>query len=141
MDRKTARKLYRSGEEATIARLIEYDNRIKELEKLVRYLYNELERMKRKGKSSKNNSRNSSKPPSSDGPEVRRPSRAQRKRKPGGQPGHKGHKRKLLPHTAAIPSGANAVVSPVRSFRDGFGKASSVPGFTPCCPIWRPRIG
>jgi len=47
----------------------------------------------------KRNSRNSSKPPSSDGPDVppkpRKPSKSKRKR--GGQPGHEGTTRKLVP--------------------------------------------
>ena len=43
------------------------------------------------------NSTNSSKPPSSDPPGVVRPTSKPTGRKPGGQPGHKGHKRELLP--------------------------------------------
>jgi transposase len=44
------------------------------------------------------NSHNSSRPPSSDGPEVARPERKPKSsRRPGGQPGHEGHKRELLP--------------------------------------------
>lgn len=44
------------------------------------------------------NSRNSSKPPSSDPPNVKKPPpKAKGKRKRGGQPGHKGHGRKLKP--------------------------------------------
>ncbi len=43
------------------------------------------------------NSRNSNKPPSSDGPGVKRERKEPTGRKPGGQPGHKGHRRELLP--------------------------------------------
>ena len=42
-------------------------------------------------------SRNSNKPPSSDGPGVKRERKEPTGRKPGGQPGHKGHRRELLP--------------------------------------------
>jgi len=41
-------------------------------------------------------SRNSSKPPSSDPPNVMRPSKPPSGRKPGGQPGHKRHQRELV---------------------------------------------
>ncbi len=43
------------------------------------------------------NSRNSSRPPSSDGPGSERPSRPEGKRGRGGQPGHPGHARSLIP--------------------------------------------
>lgn len=43
------------------------------------------------------NSTNSSKPPSTDPPSVERPKTAPSGRKPGGQPGHKGHRRELIP--------------------------------------------
>ena len=43
------------------------------------------------------NSTNSSKPPSSDGPEKGQRTQAPSGRKPGGQPGHKGHSRELVP--------------------------------------------
>jgi transposase len=43
------------------------------------------------------NSTNSSKPPSSDGPGVQRPAHKPTGRKRGGQPGHKGHERCLVP--------------------------------------------
>jgi transposase len=43
------------------------------------------------------NSTNSSKPPSTDPPGVERPKGSSSGRKPGGQPGHKGHRRELIP--------------------------------------------
>jgi len=43
------------------------------------------------------NSANSSKPPSSDPPDMPKPKRKRSKRRPGGQPGHKGKNRKLIP--------------------------------------------
>ena len=47
------------------------------------------------------NSQNSSRPPSTDAPEVSRPApRPPSGRKPGGQPGHEGHQRLLLPADA-----------------------------------------
>jgi transposase len=45
----------------------------------------------------KRNSTNSSKPPSSDPPSVARQPQSPTGKKRGGQPGHEGHKRKLLP--------------------------------------------
>src|SRR3989454_953861 len=42
-------------------------------------------------------SRNSSRPPSSDPPQLQRPSRPRGQRRRGGQPGHPGHTRTLLP--------------------------------------------
>src|SRR4029450_4084802 len=43
------------------------------------------------------NSRNSSRPPSSDPPQSPRPRRPRGQRRRGGQPGHPGHTRTLLP--------------------------------------------
>ena len=50
------------------------------------------------------NSTNSSKPPSSDGPQVKRPpARGRSGKKQGGQPGHKKHERAILPPTDVVP--------------------------------------
>lgn len=63
------------------------------------------------------NSQNSSRPPSSDSPAVIRPAkRARSGRKPGGQPGHEGHQRLLLP-TAEVD--AIVPVKPRRCRRCG----------------------
>jgi transposase len=43
------------------------------------------------------NSQNSSRPPSADPPTVVRARRPASKRSPGGQPGHEGHQRTMLP--------------------------------------------
>ena len=70
------------------------DARIAELEAQLRRA---LERISELEVKLAQNSSNSSKPPSSDPPgAVRRPLKPTG-RKPGGQPGHKGHKRELLP--------------------------------------------
>jgi len=62
--------------------------RVEELEQRVRELEAQL----------KQNSSNSSRPPSSDPPQApRRPSKEPTGRKPGGQPGHPGHARTRLP--------------------------------------------
>ena len=71
------------------------------------------------------NSQNSSRPPSSDAPAGRRPeTRAPSGRKPGGQPGHEGHQRLLLPEEAVdtiVP------VKPRRCRRCGTGLHGSDP--------------
>ncbi len=85
--------------DALLDRLDKAEQRIAELEQLVtekdkriKELESELERVRK-------NSRNSSKPPSSDGPEVAKPGEkpARRKRKRGGQKGHKPHLRSSFP--------------------------------------------
>jgi transposase len=85
MDKPEAEKLYDSGKEPTVARLLEQDNQIEALKKKIASL--------------SQNSSNSSKPPSSDGPGVKRyPEKPKPKgRKAGGQKGHKGKKREILP--------------------------------------------
>jgi transposase len=65
---------------AALARIEQQDARIAELEARLR-----------------STSRNSSKPPSSDPPDAPPRKSEPTGRKPGGQPGHKGHKRELLP--------------------------------------------
>jgi transposase len=65
-----------------------YEQRIAKLEADVRELTARLNQ----------NSQNSSKPPSSDGPHVKRkPPKPASGRKPGGQPGHPPHQRALMP--------------------------------------------
>src|SRR5215813_13549609 len=77
------------------------------------------------------NSQNSSKPPSSDGPHVKRkPPTEPSGRKPGGQPGHPGHRRALVPLeevdevVACLPSncrrcGLRPVVQQARAYVQG----------------------
>jgi hypothetical protein len=86
VDRRAAEKLYDSGKEPTVAKLLEYDA---ENEKLIRKIA-QLEK----------DSTNSSKPPSSDKPQDKNQqpkTENKKKRKPGGQPGHKGSSRQLIP--------------------------------------------
>lgn len=90
MDRREAEILYESGEEAVVAKLLEMAACIAALEERIRDL-------EKKIASLMSNSTNSSKPPSSDGPQVQRPKKPKSSRSPGGQKGHKGHARELLP--------------------------------------------
>ncbi len=78
------------------------DQRIGELEHLLRAALTRIETLEVEVKDLRSrlnqNSNNSSKPPSSDGPGVNRePKKAPTGRKPGGQPGHEKHERELLP--------------------------------------------
>jgi hypothetical protein len=83
VDRREAETLYDRGKEPTVARLLEMDQEIQALNDTLA--------------SSKKNSTNSSKPPSSDGPEVCREKSTPTGRKPGAQDGHEGKHRELLP--------------------------------------------
>jgi len=84
MDRADAEEICDAGREVIIATLNQQCERIKKLEKLVASL--------------RKNSTNSSKPPSSDGPEVQKKNKKPKgRKKQGGQPGHKGKNRELLP--------------------------------------------
>jgi transposase len=89
VDRRAAEKLYDSGKEPTVAKLLEYDADNKQLKSRIAQL--------------EKNSTNSSKPPSSDNPQDKNTkpksenSDNQKNRKPGGQPGHKGSNRELIP--------------------------------------------
>lgn len=88
MDRTEAERIYEQGREAVIEALMTMAARIAELEARIA----RLEQMLAK------NSSNSDKPPSTDGPFVQK----KRKKIPGlrrqgGQPGHQGKNRELLP--------------------------------------------
>ena len=86
MTREEAIAIAHSDPEIIVEVLLQLSARIEELERKVAQLTKD--------------SSNSSKPPSSDGPASKpkpRPARKSRKRKPGGQPGHKGKKRELVP--------------------------------------------
>ena len=89
MDKREAERLYDSGKGPTVGKLLEYDA--------------ENTRLKNKIAQLEKNSTNSSKPPSSDNPcDKKEKSKNEngndsRKRRPGGQPGHKGTKRQIVP--------------------------------------------
>lgn len=95
MDRQEAERIYEAGREEVIATLLQMDARIRELEKIEQRVGELEQRVARLTR----NSTNSSKPPSSDPPSLKKPGTGKKpgKRKQGGQPGHKGKKRELLP--------------------------------------------
>jgi transposase len=82
LTREEALAIYRAGEEAVVAVLLDFDARMRVLEERVQELTDQLAR----------NSRNSSKPPSSDGFQKPAPKSLREKsgRTSGGQPGHPG---------------------------------------------------
>jgi transposase len=84
MNRQEAERIYDSGKEAVIEKLLSFDANIRKLEQSIAGLTR--------------NSLNSSRPPSSDPPGIKKAKKKSKsKRKQGGQPGHKGKNRKLLP--------------------------------------------
>ncbi len=84
MNREEAIHIYESGKEAVIEKLMAYAEHICKLEQSIAALTR--------------NSSNSSRPPSSDPPGIKRnKAKKKSKRKQGGQPGHKGKNRTLLP--------------------------------------------
>ncbi len=84
MNRQQAERLYDAGREAVIDKLLSFAAQIRQLERSIAGLTR--------------NSSNSSRPPSSDPPGIKKAKKkAKSKRKQGGQPGHKGKNRKLLP--------------------------------------------
>src|SRR5205807_1819069 len=91
VDRREAEAIYDAGREAVVEVLLAMDRRIRQLEARVEKLERQLAK----------SSRNSSRPPSSD-PPGNRPKRSKDPsgRKRGGQPGHEGRGRELLPACA-----------------------------------------
>lgn len=84
MDKRDAEQIYTAGKEAVVTTLLQLCERIDKLEMRVASL--------------SQNSTNSSKPPSSDGLEVKKkPKKRKSRKKQGGQPGHNGKNRELLP--------------------------------------------
>ena len=87
MERCEAEAIYDAGREVVVEVLLRMDRRIQQLEARVEKLEREL----------KKSSRNSSRPPSSDPPGSTARSKDASSRKRGGQAGHEGHGRPLLP--------------------------------------------
>jgi transposase len=83
MDKREAEILYDSGKEPTVDKLLELDEENKTLKEKLAALSKD--------------STNSSKPPSSDAPQVKKHKKKPSPRNAGGQKGHKGKKRTLLP--------------------------------------------
>ena len=89
MERAEAEAIYAAGREAVVEVLLAMDRRIAQLEARVEQLERRVGR----------NSRNSSSPPSEDPPSSppRRRGKDRSGRPAGGQSGHEGHGRELLP--------------------------------------------
>jgi transposase len=89
VERAEAEAIYDAGREAVVEVLLRMDRQIQQLTARVERLERELAK----------NSRNSSRPPSDDPPGKRPPRRGKGRsgRKQGGQPGHEGKGRDLLP--------------------------------------------
>lgn len=93
MTRDEAIAIARSDPEVIVEVLLRMSKTIDELRSQVQELERKVALLTR-------DSSNSSKPPSSDGPATKpraRPPMKSKKRKPGGQPGHKGTNRDLIP--------------------------------------------
>jgi len=97
LTREEALAIYHAGPEVVVRVLLEMDARIHALEQQVQDLTTRLDRSEKRVRYLEDqlakNSRNSSKPPSSDGFQKPSPKslRKRGQRKSGGQPGHRGH--------------------------------------------------
>ena len=105
MTPEEALSIYHAGPEVVVKSLCEFSTQVQLLEKQVAELQKEMQRLKDQ---LAKNSRNSSKPPSSDG--LKKPAprslRPRGKRKPGGQKGHPGSTLKMVDypdHTVFYP--------------------------------------
>ena len=93
MDIREAELIYEAGKEAVVKALLDMHARIE-------FLSQQISVLEKKVGSLSSNSTNSSKPPSTDGPQVTKPKKKKSRRSPGGQKGHKGHKREDRPTTS-----------------------------------------
>jgi transposase len=89
-----AEAIYEQGREVVVAVLLRMDEQIARLEKRVAQQDERIARLERQVKRS---SRNSSQPPSQDPPGAPKRGKDPSGRRPGGQPGHEGKGRPLLP--------------------------------------------
>lgn len=95
MERAEAEAIYEQGKDAVVAVLLRMDEQIQRLEKRV---VRQEERIAQLERQSRRSSRNSSQPPSADAPgSPPRRGKDSSGRKQGGQPGHEGKGRPLLP--------------------------------------------
>lgn len=91
MDRAQAEKIYNSGKEAVISKLLELSSEIEILKHIIVALEGRIKKLENK---QAKDSHNSSKPPSGDGFKKQKKTKSQRKktnRKVGGQNGHQGY--------------------------------------------------
>lgn len=82
-----------AGSDSKDARIAQLEAEVAELKALLSKALGRIGELERQ---LEQNSSNSSKPPSSDGPGMQRPAKKPTGRKPGGQPGHKGSTRGLV---------------------------------------------
>ncbi len=94
MERAEAQAIYEQGREAVVAVLLRMDEQIRALEARVARQDERIAKLERQANRS---SRNSSRPPSADLPGAPPRRKDRSGRPPGGQPGHEGHGRNLLP--------------------------------------------
>jgi len=93
-----AEAIYDQGREVVVAVLLRMDEQVRRLEQRVARQDERIAQLERR---LNRNSRNSSKPPSADPPSSPpRPSKDPSGRKRGGQPGHEGRGREMLPACA-----------------------------------------